>query len=136
MIRFFAPFKNRRIAPGQRVQVYRNLNKPGVTYSIRDAETGLVLGHANRVLLNKCYFVVKQAGRKRVLETKKKNVHAWIEGHWGIIHAGDNLLFTDGVKVKYNTYQNQTFVQEETGQHVLYTGLTYINEEGVYASGF
>lgn len=132
--RFFSPFRNRRIVPGQKVQVYRNLNRPGITYSIRDVATGLVLGHADRVLLNNCRFVVKESGRRRVLRTKKKNVHAYVVGHFGIIHAGDHLLFSEGTEVKYDPYFNERFVDGKS-RPVESAGVVYISENGVTARG-
>lgn len=125
--------------PGQSVQVYRNLKyKNEAVYSIRSVNTGLVLGHATTLLLSRCNFVVSQAGRKRVLREQRKNVHAWIEGCFGIIHAGDDKIFSDGIRVKYNPYINETFVREyENGetQHILVANLVWIDEHGAYASG-
>lgn len=139
MSKFYESYKNRNILPGQRVEVYRNLKfKDRVVYSIRDAKTGLVLGHAENVLLSRCLFIVKQAGRKRVLKEKKKNVHAWAEGSMGVIHFGDDKIFSDGFKVKYNPYKNLTFVREyENGEetHILMANVVYINQDGVFASG-
>jgi hypothetical protein len=108
-------------------------------YSIRDAATGLVLGHGENILLSKCYFVVKATGRKRVLREKRKNVHAWVEGNFGIIHAGDDQIIPhNSVRVKYNPYENITFVREyENGVtgHILAANLVWIDKHGVYASG-
>jgi hypothetical protein len=39
-----------------------------------------VTAHPDAVRLSSAVFVVRQAGRKRVLREKRKNVHAWIEG--------------------------------------------------------
>lgn len=134
--KFFNSYKGRSVQPGQRVQVYRNLKfKDKVVYSIRDATSGLVLGHGTDLLLSRCLLIVKDSGRKRVLKEKKKNVHAWIEGSFGIIHCGDNSIFNDGVKVSYNPYKNYTFVFGETDQPLFVANLVYIDEQGVFASG-
>lgn len=137
--KFFDSYKGRQIPVGERVEVYRNLKfKDRVVYSIRDRKSGLVLGHASNLLLSDCYFVVKEAGRKRVLKEKKKNVHAWIEGSFGVIHAGDDRIFSEGIRVKYNPYQNQTFVREyEEGEtsHILWANVVWIDEMDVVASG-
>ena len=60
------------------VQVYRNLHNR--LLSIQDAKTGLVIGHATTVDLKDATFIVREAGRQRVLKEKKKNVHAFVKG--------------------------------------------------------
>lgn len=74
------PYKGRAVDPKRRVEVYRNLTKPGaqVWYSVR--QDGKVVGHTRGIHLKDCYFVVNQAGRRRVVETGHKNVHAWVKG--------------------------------------------------------
>ena len=61
-----------------RVQVYRNLNNGLI--SIQDLSTGLVLGHASAVDLQRATFIVREAGRQQVLKEKRKNVHAFVRG--------------------------------------------------------
>lgn len=133
---FFNSFKGRNIIPGQRVQVYRNLNKPGTVYSIRDAKTGLILGHASDLLLSGCIFTVYQTGRNKVLRDKKKNVHAWIEGSFGIIHAGDDQIFSDGYEVLYDPYTQYEFELAFNRSPIRSANIVYINRFGVTASGF
>lgn len=70
------PYKNRSIDCWEPVEVYRNLIKS--CYSIR--QNGKVVGHADSVCLKDCFFMVNQNGRKRVVETGRKNVHAYISG--------------------------------------------------------
>lgn len=135
-MKFFTPYKGRNVLPGQLVDVYRNVNKKGVVYSIRDAKTGLVLGHATHILLNSCTFHVNPAGRKKVLLTKKKNVHAWIRGHFGILHAGDHEAWRFQEEAKYNPYRNERFVTG-TNQPLYRAGLVYIEpESGVNVMGY
>ena len=137
--KYFTSYKGRNVAPGHSVQVYRNLKyKNEAVYSIRSINSGLVLGHATTLLLSTCNFVVSQVGRKRVLREKRRNVHAWIEGSFDIIHAGDENIFSNGIPVRYNPYLNETFVrvyeEGETG-HILSANIVWIDETGVYASG-
>lgn len=134
--KFFNSYKGRNVLPGQRVEVYRNLKfKDRIVYSIRDAKSGLVLGHATDLLLtNKCKFVVKEVGRQRVLKEKKKNVHAWIEGSFGIIHAGDDKIFGDGTPVRYNPYTNSHFEMSDCGEPIVGANLVFIKEGLVSAS--
>jgi hypothetical protein len=68
------------------------------------------------------------------LRERKKNVHAWIEGSYGIIHAGDDRIFSDGKRVSYNPYLHTKF-EMENGEWMEKANLVYIDETGVYASG-
>ena len=135
MIKFFESYKGRNVLPGQRVEVYRNLKfKDRVIYSVRDAKTGLVLGHASNLLLSRCEFVVKEAGRQRVIKEKRKNVHAWIQGSFGIIHYGDDRIFSEGTRVSYNPYTNTHFELAECGEPVMGANIVFIQEGIVTAS--
>ena len=133
MNKFFESYKGRWIHHGQLVQIYRNLNKPETTYSIRDKKTGLVLGHATNILLSNCIYVVNQVGRQRVIETRKKQIHAWIEGNFGVIHAGDDDLFSQGHVVKYDPYMDESFIYKENGEPINSSGVVYTNEKGVFS---
>jgi hypothetical protein len=63
-----------------RVFCYRNLNRKGVVWSVRDVKTGLVIDRAEQVILKDVTFHVSQKGRARVLKEKRKNVHAGVKG--------------------------------------------------------
>ena len=134
--RFFNSYKGRQIpVNGERVEVYRNLKfKDRVVYSIRDVKSGLVLGHASTLLLSRCKFVVNQKGRERVLRERKKNVHAWIEGSFGIVHAGDDRIFSKGTEVQYNPYLNSHFEMSECGEPVVEANIVWIDESSVIAT--
>jgi hypothetical protein len=61
--------------------VYWNFHKR--LYSIRAEEgenKGLVLAHANKLLLERPTFRVSEAGRDRVIAEDRKNVHAGVVG--------------------------------------------------------
>ena len=59
-----------------KVEVYKNLRKQ--CYSIR--QKGKVIGYALVLAMSNVDFVVQQGGRKRVLESGQKNVHAFLRG--------------------------------------------------------
>jgi hypothetical protein len=73
-----AYYKNRTIDETRPVQVYRNLNKKGYRWSVR--QSGLVVAHANSIYLKGCKFVVNERGRLWVLRNNIKTVHAYVEG--------------------------------------------------------
>jgi hypothetical protein len=59
------------------VEVYYNTHKQCL--SIR--QKGVVIRHAKTVLLSGATFRVQQGGRQRVVNTGRKNVHAFVRGH-------------------------------------------------------
>lgn len=74
-------YRGRTVDPKKRIEVYRNINRPGpqAWYSVR--QDGLVVGHTQDITLKNVYFVVREGGRQRVLKTGRKNVHAWVLGY-------------------------------------------------------
>lgn len=138
-LKYFKSYKGRQVLPGQRVEVYRNLSfKDQTVYSIRDHRSGLVLGHATNILLNNCWFTVNTAARKRVIRDQKKNVCAWIEGSFGVLHMGDDKIFVENSEqVRFNPYMNETFVRgwDQDTTHILVANVVYIDGRGVFASG-
>lgn len=119
--------------PGCRVQVYRNLHKPGVTYSIRHVKSGLVLGHATNLLLTDCQFKVSWAGREKVRKTKKKNVHAWVEGSFAPVRDWTDKYYNDGLLIGYNPYKNNSFITMDDGDAIWEAGIVYIRDGNVWA---
>jgi hypothetical protein len=65
-----------------RVEVYWNLTRN--CWSIRDAATGRIHAHADKVSVRGAQFIVQPAGRKRVLRERKKNVHAFVRGELAV----------------------------------------------------
>jgi hypothetical protein len=131
------PFKDRRIEPGQRVEVYLNLHKSegkiGAIdkpwYSVRCARTGRVLAHADSLVLDDARFVVNAEGRERVRREKRKNVHAWIAGSVSFdqpnMDAGDPLF--------YDPYRVDRFVVAGTTRVVETAERAHIAGPGVTA---
>ena len=58
------------IDKSKRVYVYFNLHKK--CWSVR--QSGRIVNHTDNVMLKDCRYLVGQAGRKKVLEEKRKNV--------------------------------------------------------------
>lgn len=100
-----------------KVFVYWNLHKK--CWSIKELEginKGIVVGHANALILKDITFKVSNAGRLRVLKENKKNVHA---GVVGTIVQIDNIQAELGLNsAYYNPYKVSTFVD---GSKVLKT---------------
>jgi hypothetical protein len=128
------------------VSCYRNLNKPGVVWSIKSNNTGRVLARSTYVVIKDAKFVVSQAGRLRVLKQKRKNVHAFIKGTWirGEFNQyvyddrGFNSIYNeDGskvetVRVKYNPYWNNCFVTQN-GIPIIAADTVILDKDGAWA---
>lgn len=61
-----------------RVRVYRNLNNG--LLSIQEVGSGLILAHCAALRLRDALFKVNEQGRQRVVQTRRKSVHAHVEG--------------------------------------------------------
>ncbi|WP_214796620.1 MULTISPECIES: hypothetical protein [unclassified Exiguobacterium] len=120
----FESRNGRTITEGQRVKVYRNLHNG--KFSIQDAKTGLVLGYSDKVKLTDVKFKVNEAGRRRVIQEQRKNVHAFLVGNF----AGHDTE-ERSEPIYYNPYKVSKFTKpdgnaiEEAGQAVLDEGRIY-----------
>lgn len=109
-------YKGRSVEVGMKVDVYRNLHHGG--YSIRCSRTKMVLARCESVLINQCTFRVSEAGRKKVLETKRKSVHAYITG---IFVTADESLSDHSEMTRviyYNPYETNLFTDITTMEPV------------------
>lgn len=97
---------------GTRVRVYRNLRNGLMSVQAYISKKWLVVGHVESLLLYDAEFKVSEAGRQRVIEQKRKNVHAFVYGELADINT-DVVLPT---KAFYNPYKYKTFVTESFGQ--------------------
>tara|TARA_R110002153_G_scaffold214328_2_gene366913 strand:+ start:3571 stop:3939 length:369 start_codon:yes stop_codon:yes gene_type:complete len=98
-----------------RVEVYFNLHKK--LFSVRDCKTGRVVKHTNDVTILEAKFVVRKAGRERVLRERKKNVHAFVRG----MMVPYNCVFfapDKTTEVTYNPYKYSSFVNKHTEEAV------------------
>jgi hypothetical protein len=87
------------------IRVYFNLHKK--LLSIQEKVNGrwLVIEHSESVYLKSAKFKVSEKGRQRVLKRKVKQVHAYVEG----IRV-EPFELEDSERVRYNPYNNETFV--------------------------
>lgn len=89
-----------------RVKVYRNLRDK--CYSILGTN-GRLLGHTQNIYLEDVKFVVRPAGRARVLKEGRKNVHAFVCGEW--IPQPTHIIeaMEVGMRISYNPYISNSF---------------------------
>lgn len=79
-------------------KIYRNLGRAdsGI-WSIKNPKTGLVVAHADAIIMRNATPKVSKIGRQRVLKEKQKNVHAFICGE---IAFAENLRPFKGRTIK------------------------------------
>lgn len=65
---------------GETVRVYRNLHADRWSVQARRAGRWVVVAHVGALSLSDCHAVVSEAGRQRVIERRRKGVHAFIVG--------------------------------------------------------
>ncbi len=111
---------------------YRNLNKKGVVYSVRDMSTNLVEYHWPLVTLEDVTLKVSESGRKRVLRDKVKNVHAGVQGtSIAVYDLPPESLWR---KATYNPYKYETFVDSGNENPVLKADYIILKEDGLWYS--
>lgn len=102
-------FKNREVNFDKRVKIFRNLNKKGVWYSIQ--QNGLTVGYVSDITLKDVKFIVREKTRQRIVITKERAVHAFIDGF--IVLDNIALDFTYTSTVRYNPFKYNSFVSIE-----------------------
>lgn len=91
-------------------------------------EHGKVTRYAVVLDLRDCRFKVNQKGRQRVVETGKKNVHAFIIGETGPV---TNILDRNNwTRVRYNPYSMDNFIRTDTGEGVFVASRIHLDAYG------
>lgn len=98
-----------------KVFVYFNLHKKCFSVKALDGENkGRVIAHTHNIELLSPSFKVSEAGRKRVLREKRKNVHAGVVGWYNsaldVVAVGEDY---DTINVRYNPYVYSSFVDSK-----------------------
>jgi len=98
-----------------KVAVYYNLHKHTFSLQSRSKDSyGRVLEHTDHVILKNVKFTVREAGRKKVLDEKQKNVHAFAVGE--VVSAVDTRATERAVS--YNPYRGAYFYDKASGDAV------------------
>lgn len=111
-----------------KVRVYWNLHKK--CYSVQ--YQGKVVLHCKDVKLKNVKFTVRKAGQRKVRETKRKNVHAFVEGdmYECVLLESNVEILTNSIvystNVKYNPYENDTFVGHVANETWALTGAKWV----------
>lgn len=110
-------FRGRSIDQSEPVMVYKNLHNGKL--SIRQGK--YVVAHVDNVLLTDVSFVVREAGRQRVIAEGRKNVHAFVKGMVVATNTGDHD--TTDRKVSYNPYKHGYFYEVGTQDEATLTSI-------------
>lgn len=113
-----------------RAFIYRNLTKG--CYSVQCTKTGRLLYHADEVFVIDAELVVRPGGRRRVLDTGHKNVHAGIRG---MLKPGTHSVACRPTEITYNPYLYDSFVVKTTGKRICSARSVHLGPFGVYACG-
>jgi hypothetical protein len=108
---------------GLRVRVYRNLHNG--LYSVQ--HRGRVIAHVAELTLAGATFTVQPAGRAKVVATRKKLVHAFVNGTV-VAPLGPTLT----QRVSYNPYKAGHFVLSATNEAVLAAPFASVTGSAVF----
>lgn len=114
------PAHLKRINGGHRYRVYRNLNKHCFSIQSRAVNSSYkVVAHFETLFLYRCKFKVLESGRKRVINEKRKNVHAYVMPI-AIESVDKDVVFNilELREIYYNPYHHSTFVYVDSGLEV------------------
>lgn len=129
------PFKDRIINTDKEIRIYRNLNKKGVWFSV--VQGNKTVAHTNAICLRDVKFVVHEKGRQRVVKTKQKEFHAYIQGRYETSGAGTTAKNNDlPAHIKYDPFLYDTFICDNLTVNkipVKSAGFVICNELGVRA---
>lgn len=131
--------------------IYKNLHNG--LWSIKCKKTGLVVGHAEAIIMQDVQPKVSEAGRRRVLATRSKVVHAYIAGD--ILHTFGFTSFrgrnysqtkckaplnlssmTPREDITYNPYQHSEFVFRGSNQPYVGSDIVILTNDGVACHDF
>lgn len=107
--------------------VYFRFPDHGRDFSIRSREGddyGRVRAHATEIAVEHVNFTVQPAGREKVLDKQRKNVHAFVRGDVSVYRPSDQpRRVIDGqigyeIDVRYNPYAAPFFFDRKTGQEI------------------
>lgn len=112
----------RQTVIGDKVDIYRNLNKPSY-FSCKQREgefKGKVSGYANIIVIESPEFIVSEASRQRVLNEKSRCVHAYVRGKFTDAFEGKLINPEDRslLAVSYSPYLGGHFFRRDNNQPV------------------
>ncbi len=128
-------FKDRVIDETQPILLYRNLSKKGRVYSLK--QNGLVVAHTTAICLKNVDFIVNKAGKRVAINSKIRNVHAFVKGYItykDIVRTTNKNILP--VVVKYDPFCELGFyIEKKLSKREIKTAKFIIaNERGITAT--
>ena len=124
--------KYRDLDWNQPIWVYRNLSKKYKDYRAYSVmQKGLVCFVTTSIIVENARFVIRPSGRKRVLDTGTKCVHAFIVGRPKAIDSKIKISKINS-KITYNPKVDDNF-RTSSGAPIFSAGRVILNEDGVTA---
>lgn len=118
-------FRGRRARTGDIVKVHRNLADTDGTEVWSILSGGLVVGHADTLVLRDVEFRVSPSGHSRALRTRQRNVHAFAVGR--LAAEGEPVRSDTGVH--YNPFLAASFT-DDTGEAILSAAKVLFDRDG------
>ncbi|MED3976073.1 hypothetical protein P4639_22005 [Priestia megaterium] len=128
-------YKGRQVKLSQRVSTFWNLHQDvfSMQATIVDGEKRrtLVVAHCNEIILQNVSFVVRKAGRERVLKERQKNIHAFVKGEF--MGESTGIIDVSGMReAYYNPFKQDCFTDKETGEKLIGAELAILKDKKVY----
>lgn len=115
-----------RLFAGKRIRVYRNLNRNCLSVTYR----GKVVGYIDEIQLEGVRFVVSQAGRRRAVAERRRNVHARVEGTLAVWCSRKPRK-----RCTYNPFRYESFVARSNAQPIYFARSCRVSTtEGLYVA--
>lgn len=125
-------YYNRVLEERTKVFIYYNLRSKCFSMKAEEGpHKGRVVAHVISLYLEDCQFIVSQAGRKRVIDEQRKNVHAGVLGYYDPDTVPPEM--TSGRdKVTYNPYLYESFIVAENKLPVRHADKVFFYGSDVY----
>lgn len=131
-----------------RVEVYYNLHRQCLSWRLIGNAKGIYhnrhyrknVRYAEAIGLHSVRFAVQPAGRAKVIETKRKNVHAFVRGY--LVSASpvppgelevERLQYNGFFQVTYNPYKYESFVTVSDHKPIYEAGEVVIVGRRIFA---
>jgi hypothetical protein len=129
-------FKGRTIDTEKPIFVYRNLNKKGKWYSIK--QNGVVVAHATAICIRNVECVISEKGKARAIQNKTRNVHAYLKGYYETSGMGTTANRNDlPCQFKYDPFSTLGFYNDTmtiNTKEIKGARFVIINHDGVRGS--
>lgn len=109
---------------GMVVRVHKNLHRK--CWSVLDAKSRRLIAHVTEITLGEVTFKVSEAGRRRVLRRRQRNVHANARG---IVLSLTAAPLT--TSIRYNPYEAGTFLNNR-GEAVVAAAKCSFRPDGAF----